>query len=131
MCKITAITTQLTPFFYFFTGGIIMFYFPAALSSTATLLWLLRCYLNALTTNTFLKIICLNYKLCLKYKLIILKFKNTHRFQQFKFLPSDRQLVHQELMLHRCVYLSTITRNSFFIDPNFSVQSVIQLIFCD
>ena len=28
----------------------------------------------------------------------ILKFKNTSRFQQFKFLPSDRRLVHQELL---------------------------------
>ena len=28
----------------------------------------------------------------------ILKLKNTPRFQQFKLLPSDRQLVHQELL---------------------------------
>jgi len=29
-------------------------YFPAALSSTATLLWLLRCYLNELTKANYL-----------------------------------------------------------------------------
>jgi len=38
-------------------GGFVIFYFPAALSSTATLLWLLRCYLAQLKAEkAYLKI---------------------------------------------------------------------------
>ena len=96
-------------------------YFPAALSSTATLLWLLKCYLNELTKANKLNIgvfEIIDYFIGLKkaYKIAknqinkgitiksfpIVKSLSTSSFLQFKLLPSDRQLVHHEFNLHRC-----------------------------
>ncbi len=117
-------------FFCVFYRGVIfisiilpMFYFPATPSSTATLLWLLRCYPNDLTgivilskTIYYIKscnFVC--YKITIKinysqysrlYITIILElllFNSLSSFHQSELLPSDRQLVHHECMLHRCV----------------------------